>query len=89
MMNELFLNRSVLLLDLGEEQNLKPYRAFQHRFRLSLNGGLQQQRHAAVERLPPRCDIPHPPPVAGRRTALHAAGACTPSGLPFLLFFQK
>ena len=38
MMNELFLKRSVLLLDLGEKKNLKPYCVFQHKFSLGFNG---------------------------------------------------
>lgn len=38
-MNELFLNRNVLLLDLGERKNLELCCVFQHRFSLGFNGG--------------------------------------------------
>lgn len=73
MVNELLLNRSMLLLDLGEKKNLKPYCVFRRRFILALKGGrfshagaasrlcprsLRQQRLGAVESLPPPWDIP-------------------------------
>lgn len=73
MVKELLLNRSTLLLGLGEKKNLKPYCVFGRRFILALKGGrfshagaasrlcprsLRQQKPGAVESLLPAWDIP-------------------------------